>query len=307
MPSKQKALRVGFLFDDSLDSSDGVAQYVKTLGSWLSAQGHDVSYIVGQSNTKSWSGGSVISGSRNLRISWGGNRLSMPIWPHRRIIKELLETKHFDVLHVQVPYSPLMAQYVINHASPDTTVIGTFHVFPANNWAGAGARLLKLIYGRSLRRFNTVLSVSSTAASYAQKGFGITTAIMPNVIDLKGFKKTSAASKARPRIVFLGRLVKRKGCQQLIKAFDILRQNLPTAELIIAGQGPLQASLEKYVQRRQLTDYVKFLGFIDEADKPNLLGSADIACFPSLYGESSWPANPGYLLRTDCTPRQKKP
>jgi phosphatidylinositol alpha-mannosyltransferase len=28
------------------------------------------------------------------------------------------------------------------------------------------------------------------------------------------------------------------------------------------------------------------LGFIDEADKPALLASADIAVFPSLYGES---------------------
>jgi phosphatidylinositol alpha-mannosyltransferase len=36
----------------------------------------------------------------------------------------------------------------------------------------------------------------------------------------------------------------------------------------------------------QLQDKIKFLGFIEEEDKADLLASADIVCFPSLGGES---------------------
>jgi phosphatidylinositol alpha-mannosyltransferase len=283
---KNPGLSVGLVFDDSLDSSDGVAQYVKTVGAWLSGQGHEVTYIVGQSRTEEWAGGRVVSASRNLRVRWGGNRLSMPVWPDRSKIKRLLEERKFDILHVQVPYSPLMAQYVINRCGGDTAIVGTFHVYPANRRVVVGSRLLKLVYGRSLKRFDAMLAVSEAGAAYAAESFGLRTSILPNVIDLTRFKNKSAKDPARPTIVFLGRLVERKGAMYLLKAFSQLTERLPDAELVIAGRGPLRPKLESFVRRRGLMNQVRFLGFIEEDEKPALLGSTAIACFPSLYGES---------------------
>ena len=57
MAKRNAKLSVAFLFDDTLDSNDGVSQYVKTLGGWLSGQGHDVSYLVGETKLKDWRGG----------------------------------------------------------------------------------------------------------------------------------------------------------------------------------------------------------------------------------------------------------
>lgn len=41
-------MRAGLVLDDTLDTQDGVQQYVLTTGSWLRDQGHDVHYLVGQ-------------------------------------------------------------------------------------------------------------------------------------------------------------------------------------------------------------------------------------------------------------------
>lgn len=279
------ALSVGFLFDDTLDSSDGVAQYVKNLGAWLSQRGHQVSYLVGQSKGEKRAGGKVYSLSRNLPVRWGGNNLSIPLWPRLQKINRVLAENRFDILHVQVPYSPLMSQIVLKKIPLDTAVLGSFHVYPSSQLAIIGSKLLKFVYGKSLRRFDWWLSVSPAAADYAKQAFKIDSQISPNVVWLDRFQ--AAKNSPRPNhIVFLGRLVKRKGAMQLLEAFKLLHAEMPNVALTIASDGPLRSKLEKFVFNNGLVKSVKFTGRISEADKPALLASAQIACFPSLYGES---------------------
>ena len=47
MGTKRK-LTVGLVFDDSLDRPDGVQQYVQRVAEWLTSQGHDVHFLVGE-------------------------------------------------------------------------------------------------------------------------------------------------------------------------------------------------------------------------------------------------------------------
>lgn len=285
--TKHRSLNVGLVFDDSLDTNDGVAQYVKLLGGWLSRRGHRVSYLVGQSNTRTWSGGRVYSLSRNLRVRFNGNRLSTPLPARRVAVKRLLKEQDFDVLHVMVPYSPFMAQVVINRVGPRTVVVGTFHIFPSGRLASLGARLLRLMYGHSLKKFAAIISVSAAAADFARSAFKIYSQVVPNPVDTTKLINAQPASRHQShKIVFLGRLVERKGCHYLLKAFARLAKDVPGARLVIAGDGPQRPKLQRYVQRLNIVDKVEFLGFVKETDKPALLASADIACFPSLYGES---------------------
>jgi len=282
---KEKPLRVGIVFDDTLDSNDGVAQYVKGLGGWLSRHGHEVVYLVGQTKMEVWAGGKVCPLSKNIKVSFNGNKMSIPLPGKTSVIKSVLARENLDVVHVQIPYSPFMAQKVIKIARRNSVVVGTFHVFPASRLAVVGAKLLYLVQARSLKKFDRVLSVSSAAAKFAKDAFHLSTQPSSNIVDLAGFKQPPNASQAQ-HIVFLGRLVKRKGCQQLIEAFDLLQKKVPEARLTIAGDGPERAALQKIVKQKNLQDSIKFIGFIDEKDKPKLLASAAIACFPSLYGES---------------------
>jgi phosphatidylinositol alpha-mannosyltransferase len=275
------SLNVGLVFDDSLDSNDGVAQYVKNLGSWLSQRGHKVSYLVGETKLEVWAGGKVYSLARNLKVHFNGNKLSMPVWSSAKLVGATLRANEYDVLHVMVPYSPLMAKKVIKKADSKTMIIGTFHILPSGFLSRFGSKLLWLWLRRSLTRFDKQLSASSAAASFARSSYKISSTISPNMVDLKKFRsiKTESRRTIDPqKIVFLGRLVKRKGVAEL-------KKKKIDAELIIAGDGPDRSKLSELVQNLGLSRDVKFLGYIDERDKPALLASADVACFPSLYGE----------------------
>lgn len=286
--AKSKPLKIGFVFDDTLDSFDGVAQYVKTMGAWLARQGHEVRYLVGETKMLEWSGGRVYSLSKNQKVTFNGNQARIPLPASKKRIRKVLNDEKFDVLHVQVPYSPFMAQKVINAAGKNTAIIGTFHVAPANVLASLGGRVLRWMYLKSLNRFAQIVSVSPVAKQYAKEAFGIDSQILPNVIEYQKFATARKPFKFRKTqsILFFGRLVKRKGARELIKAFSVLYQYDKKTKLMIAGTGPQRPDLEKLVRQLGLQDATTFLGFIEEADKPALLAGGDIVCFPSLYGES---------------------
>lgn len=287
MAKNSEKLSVGLVFDDTLDSNDGVSQQVKRLGEYLVANGHKVVYLCGETKIKEYAGGKVYSLAKNLSVKFNGNRLTMPIYSSRRVIKNVLKTEALDIVYVTVPYSPFLGQRIIAAADRSgVAVVGAFHILPSGWVSSLGARLLGLVQFFSLKRFGAFTSTSKSAAKFAQKTMRIRSSVVPNMVDIKYFEPGRRVGNEPGRIVFLGRLVKRKGCAELIDAFSVLAKSRQDAQLIIAGDGPERQKLETQVHRLGLGDKVKFLGYIDEQDKPQVLGSAEIACFPSLYGES---------------------
>lgn len=285
-----KALKIGFVLDDTIDSPDGVQQYVLTVGQWLERQGHEVHYLCGQSTRRDVR---VNSLSRNLRVRFNGNRLSIPMPAKRQLISQLLVSQKFDVLHIQMPYSPWLAGRVIKLADKrQTALIGTFHIAPNGNVARIGARLLAVLTRLTSQELDTILAASPVAADFARRDFGLNCTVLPNCFKLSLFlsnKKLSTSTKNNQlTLLFLGRLVPRKGCQYLLAAILELTKTakLPAFKVIIAGRGPQAAALKRFVRSNKLEKIIEFVGFIEESDKPGLLASADIAIFPSTGGES---------------------
>jgi phosphatidylinositol alpha-mannosyltransferase len=282
-------MKIGFVLDDSLDKADGVQQYVITLGQWLHHAGHEVHYLAG--NTKRRDLPHVHSLSRNVQVHFNQNRMTTPLPANSKAIRQLLLAEDFDVLHVQMPYSPFMAGKVIKYAPQRTAVIGTFHILPFSRLESVATRLLGVSQWRRLKRFEQVVSVSEPAARFARKSFRLKTSVVPNAVNVTRFqagKRLRKYDDGKLNIVYLGRLVERKGCMHLLQALDLLHgQNfLHSARVIIAGKGPLEAELKQYVQSRRMKQLVKFVGFVNESDKADLLASADIAVLPSTGGES---------------------
>jgi phosphatidyl-myo-inositol alpha-mannosyltransferase len=288
--AKTKPLKIGLVLDSGLDKPDGVQQYVLAIGAWLSTQGHDVHYLVGQTSRQDLA--NLHSLSRSINIRFNGNNGAIPLWASRRKLRRFLAAEQFDVLHIQVPHHPLLAQRIILEADPQTAIIGTFHVAPYNRLVTVGNTLLGVWLRPSLRRFDKMLSVSSAAAAFAQQTFHIKTEILPNVIDYQRFQSAKPLSQysdgSELTILFLGRLVARKGCQLLLEAIARLadRSDLPSFRVVVCGKGPLEKKLRQFVDDHKLSDMVSFVGFIDETDKPRYLASADLAVFPSSGGES---------------------
>lgn len=282
-------MKIGLVFDDSLDKTDGVAQYVLITGEWLRDQGHEVHYLVGE--TKRNDIKTLHSLSRNVKVSFNKNRMTMPLPAGKQKIRELLQREQFDILHIQMPYSPFLAGRIISAADEDTAVVGTFHILPYSKMVHTANRLLGIMQKRTLARFDKIMATSPPAAKFARQTYGINCQVVSLGIPLKRFFKAKplADYDDKRTIVFLGRLVERKGCQYLLRAVAKLKKNDKLAadvRIIICGDGPLRAQLEQYVKDKHLQDNVEFKGFISEESKPRYLASADIAIYPSTGGES---------------------
>ena len=97
--------------------------------------------------------------------------------------------------------------------------------------------------------------------------------------------KTSSKKRDPNTILFVGRLEKRKGVLYTLKAFKQMQRKRPELVLKIAGKGPLEKSLKKYISENDIKN-VEFLGFISHEDKIELLQTCGIYTSAALYGES---------------------
>ena len=245
-----KHLTIGFVLDDSLDRPDGVQQYVLTTGEWLRRQGHDVHYLVSTSSRRDLH--NLHDMASNVNVNFNGNRLGTPLPAARRHIRAVLAEKRFDVLHVQMPYSPFLAGRVIKAAARDTAVVGTFHIVPRSTFVALASRALAIWCRGTLRRFDRIMSVSTAAEAFAWRTFGVRSEVVPNPIELSVFRGAAPFSKSQAaiNILFLGRLVPRKGCQVLLQAAKLLAEDasVPPFHVTICGKGPLMEKLKQYVR-----------------------------------------------------------
>lgn len=82
-------------------------------------------------------------------------------------------------------------------------------------------------------------------------------------------------------IVTSGRLEIQKGQWHLIKAFQEVISEIPSAKLLILGDGNLEQNLKLLVKKLNLGKNVFFLGF--QTNPYNLIRNSDIFVLPSLY------------------------
>lgn len=290
MVTSTNRLKIGLVLDTSLDPNDGVQQYVINIGEWLRSKGHDVHYLVGQTENRDLQ--NVHSLSKNVSVKFNGNSTTIPLPTSKKKLVNFLNINKFDILHVQVPHSPFMAQKLIMAADKKTAVIGTFHILPYGFLSKYGNYALGIWLKPSLKRFDKMLAVSLSAAMFAKSSFNIDAKVLPNVVDFKNFysaKPIKKYSDGKVNILFLGRLVPRKGCLTLLKAVNILDSDDSTSNkirVIICGTGPLRTKLEKYVSDHKLNKIVEFKGYVDEVEKPSYYASSQISVFPSSAGES---------------------
>jgi glycosyltransferase involved in cell wall biosynthesis len=83
-------------------------------------------------------------------------------------------------------------------------------------------------------------------------------------------------------LVFVGRLVEKKGVNTLIDAVHILKLDFPTMRLRIVGDGPERHVLERKVVDLQLERHIEFLGSRPNEQIPACYHSAKIAVVPSI-------------------------
>ncbi len=282
-------MKIGFVFDDGLDATDGVQQNILTLGKWLEENGHEVHYLVGE--TKRTDLPTLHSLAKNIRVQFNGNTLTVPLPTSKRKITWLLDELKLDVLHVQTPYSPFLGGRVLRLGHAKSVVISTFHIMANSRFVDVANHVLGVINRPTRKYIDLHVAVSEPAAMFAQRAYGYSCQVLANPFELDRFlvKNEATESDQEVQIVFLGRLVNRKGARHLLEAVAHLRKSspgLPAFRVHIGGKGVQREELEQFVSERHLQEIVHFHGFVAEEDKVAFLAQADIAVFPSTSGES---------------------
>lgn len=87
-----------------------------------------------------------------------------------------------------------------------------------------------------------------------------------------------------PVVLFVGRLVEKKGCEYLIRAMGEVQRVQPEAELVVIGDGPLRSDLEK-LSKETLKRY-RFLGAQSPETVRSWMNRAKVFSVPSIIAES---------------------
>jgi colanic acid/amylovoran biosynthesis glycosyltransferase len=102
-------------------------------------------------------------------------------------------------------------------------------------------------------------------------------------VDIEKFKP-DLSIKRQPIVLFVGRLVEKKGCEYLIKAIAEVQKIVPDVELVIIGDGALRNSLEQ--QAQGCLKRFKFLGAQPPQMVQDWMKRSSVFCVPSITANS---------------------
>ena len=196
-----------------------------------------------------------------------------------RLSREL-GSGRYDVAHIHEPVAPMVGwTATLPFGVP---LVGTFHSYSTKRLPNAIANGFGAT--QVLNRLRVRIAVSEAAAWSGQRWYGGRYRVIPNGVNLDQ-EALDQALQDRPgddvlRIVFVGQAVERKGLPLLLRAFEALREHIPTELTVI---GPSEAELAPLLMDAR---GVRALGKVDDATKHRELLSADVLAAPSLGGES---------------------
>lgn len=145
---------------------------------------------------------------------------------------------------------------------------------------------LKPILRRVWSRAGVVVALNDQMVKLAQQTLSQSQfPIVPNAVDANLFhpRVQSVGTTKEVNILCVGRLIERKGQDNLLRAFaELTRRVRQPVRLTLVGKGDSEDSLRRLVDSLQIADAVTFAGFVARKDMPAVYQSADIFVLPSF-------------------------
>jgi len=197
----------------------------------------------------------------------------------RRSIKEALYfawkllfrlKRNFDIIDCQeFPYFPCFSAK-FNSLFKRTLLVITWHEVWGNYWYEYLGK--KGFFGKTVEKLTTKLTSRNVAVSERTKKelerFGVREEIevIPNGIDFWDIQNVRA-SEEESDVIFVGRLMKEKNVDVLIKAISLVKKEVPDIKCIIIGDGPERRRLENLANDFKINKNIKFTGFLEDYDE----------------------------------------
>ncbi len=201
-----------------------------------------------------------------------------------RIVKK----EHISIIHAHwiIPQGLLAVLYK-KTVNGRVKILATIHgtdIFGLNN------PLMNAIKRYVLNNIDDLSVVSSAIKEQAIKyGYKKEIYVCPMGVDTTHFTPGQRDETLRSRLklgedvlLFVGRLVEKKGIRFLIEALSRIKNEYPEIKLLIIGDGNMRGSMMGLCKNLNLTDNVIFLGLLPHRDLPRYFATADVFVLPSL-------------------------
>ena len=209
----------------------------------------------------------------------------------RRTVRRIHREWPIDVMHAHMMVPDGWAAARIGHEM-GVPAVGTAHRADVLDIPAQGAKA-RMRVAEAIQTLDAVVTVSraigDAADAIARPRRPIT--VVPNGADETVFlPRNAAAARVRigvpddgPVISYVGKLVPRKGVDDLVEAMGILAARASGApRLVMAGIGPLREPLERRAAELGVADRITWLGKVPHDDVGWVMSTGDAFVLPSL-------------------------
>ena len=278
----KKKLKIAMFFSSDPSQAGGVQEHVFNLSRHLSNLGHKIDIYGPENNILPYINYHSISKSITVPIP-NGNWANFTVKKSETNLIEMLKSKKYDLIHIQEPYIPFINWEVMNESI--IPKVATFHTgWDDDSIISFLNPFISLFKNTFSANFRGGIFVSKIVKKRWQSLFSrkliketIYNGIEKNFLPLINKKKSKVI-----KLLFLGRIVSRKGLIYLIKTINQISKKRQDFHLTIVGDGLLKKNLESYVKNHNLQKFVTFTGEIIGDKRIRYYQEADIFCAPYL-------------------------
>lgn len=169
-------------------------------------------------------------------------------------------------------------------AAPAICIAAMRRVPVVVNYRGGEAATFLRKSHRIVKRTMSKAAIVAVPSGYLRDvfaEFGVSTSVVPNIVDLNRFRPDSAHAPRAAHMLVARNLEPIYDNATAIRALALLRAEFPAARLTIAGTGPELASLRSLADELGIADAVCFSGRLDREQMAALYREVDVALNPS--------------------------
>jgi len=187
----------------------------------------------------------------------------------------------FDVIDCQeFPYFSCFSAKI--HSLLKSKLVITWHEVWGSYWYEYLGR--KGVLGKVVEQMTAKLTDNNIAVSEKTKrdlkGMVKNVEVIPNGIDFDRIQRVKKSVESD--LIFVGRLIKEKNVDVLIKAVKLIKEEMPDVSCFIIGDGPERKRLEKLICDFDVEDNIKLLGFLEiHDDVISFMKSSKVFILPS--------------------------
>ena len=200
-------------------------------------------------------------------------------------IQKLLRRFPFDLIHAHWIIPQGTCAIIANRMhSTMLPILCTSH---GGDLYGLSSRVMMWLKRRVLEKTTAVTTVSRTMRKDLDAlGVGLENVhVLPMGVDLqKRFVPPRKRTKTKA-LLFVGRVVEKKGLRFLIEAMPEILKKHPDAHLRVAGSGQELSALKNFATHIGVADRIQFLGAVPNENLAGQYQTSDVVVFPSVVAD----------------------